>query len=92
MNSNRRLQLSAASVIATGSLALLTMPTSSAEVSCLDWDPAGCSIFQTCPTDMNQVCAAMAPPGCTVASTWCMYDPGFIYCDGPGIAIGCSYE
>ena len=79
MNSNVKLRLCAAAVIANGILALSAIAPSSARASaCSDHDRAFCDVCgaSLCPTvpgcTLNASCINNLPPGCSI-SEFCIY-------------------
>jgi hypothetical protein len=72
MNTNRKIQLAAAAVIANGALALGLLSPSSARA-------AGCGVKYVCVTgtinfciaDTGAACVEATPPGCTISGQVC---------------------
>jgi hypothetical protein len=94
MNVHRKIQLTAAAVIANATLALgLLSPTSALATTCVP-QSTGCSIdFDICnsgPTFLANFCNVNypPPPGCTFASATCsICNPEFLFSD-----VTCHYK
>jgi hypothetical protein len=82
----RRIQLGAATVVATGLLALSLLPTIALANPCSSF--ALCK--SQCGTQSQDTawCQAAAPAGCTVTSTAC----GPIRCQGAPVSLICFFQ
>jgi hypothetical protein len=96
MNAYRKIQLSAAAVIANSVLALGLVSSSPALASscapkqfCFGGAGGG-----VCPTQaqIQQLCAFEAPPGCTVASWTCVIGPPGCVGSNVGAHVTCYYH
>jgi hypothetical protein len=72
MNAHRKIQLSAAAVIANGALALSLLSPGPASASSCGSKNIGCQIESPCSAAGFQLCPHFAPPGCTYFGAQCV--------------------
>lgn len=92
MNIKRRIQLTAAAVIANGAVALAMMsPTPTLAAACADIGFCWSATF--CPSLHKALCNAKLPAGCVLASSSCVYPAPSFPCTYPtyGLVI-CNFE
>lgn len=90
MNPYRKIQMSAAAVIANGALAL-GLSSSSPALATTCNPHAYCVLQGMCQVEAMAICTSEAPPGCTYSSSLCSY-PSHSGCSNNLYLLYCQYK